>query len=312
MQNNKIIRLGSRGSALARWQTEYISELLLQKWPEFETEISIFSTRGDRILDTPLPLIGGKGLFTSEIEAALRNRSIDIAVHSLKDLPVDDPEGLVIGAIPQRENPADVLVSRSGYQLDTLPDGATVGSSSRRRAAQLLACRPDLNIIDLRGNVDTRIRKALDPDGPYDAVVLAFAGVARLDQLDKVTQVIPLDILLPAPAQGALGIQSRDEPEILNLLNPLIHMDSQISAQVERSFLAELGGGCSVPVAAYAHCEKGRLIFIGRVISLDGSQSIQVEGELDFSEQDSPHHFARKMAKEALDRGAKQILESIP
>ncbi len=174
------VLLGTRGSALARWQTDYVAGLLRAAWPGLTCVVEVIQTQGDRVLDTPLPLIGGKGVFTAELEAALRSGAIDLAVHSLKDLPVEMPDGLALGAVPERAEAADVLVSRGGFTLETLPDGATVGTSSRRRAAQLLVARPDLRIADLRGNVDTRIRKALASDGPYDAILLAHAGLTRL------------------------------------------------------------------------------------------------------------------------------------
>ncbi len=184
---------------------EHGQGLLERAWPERQFEIEIFSTRGDQIVDQPLPQIGGKGLFTAELEAALRTGRIDFAVHSLKDLPTEDAEGLTIGAIPQRANVADALVSRAGYTLDTLPGGASLGTSSVRRAAQVLALRPDLKLIDLRGNVPTRVRKAQDPAGPYDAVVLAYAGLERLGLLDAVSEVLPLDQAAARAGAGGAG-----------------------------------------------------------------------------------------------------------
>jgi hydroxymethylbilane synthase len=182
----RVLRLGTRGSALARWQTDHVADLLAAAWPGLALEVVVLHTQGDRLLDTPLPLVGGKGAFTAELEAALRRGEIDLAVHSLKDLPTAMPVGLVLGAVPARADPSDVLVSRGGYRLETLPQGATVGTSSRRRAAQLLHHRPDLRLLDVRGNVDTRLGKALDPDGPYDALLLACraraAGPGRRHQ----------------------------------------------------------------------------------------------------------------------------------
>ncbi|MBZ0287635.1 MAG: hydroxymethylbilane synthase, partial [Anaerolineae bacterium] len=169
--------LGTRGSALARWQTDHVSGLLCEAWPDLTIQIQVLTTQGDRVVDTPLPLIGGKGLFTAELEAALRAHAIDFAVHSLKDLPTENPPDLILGAVPKRAAANDVLVSRKNYTLRTLPQGAVVGTSSRRRAAQLLHCRPDLHTVDIRGNIDTRIRKALDPAGKYDAIILASAGL---------------------------------------------------------------------------------------------------------------------------------------
>src|SRR5437016_9752631 len=188
-----VIRLGTRGSALARWQTAYVCELLKASCPRLSLEVQVITTYGDQVVDTPLPLVGGKGVFTAELEAALKRGTIDLATHSLKDLPTEPPQGLAAGAVPRRANPADVMISRCGYTLETLPTGATVGTSSQRRTAQLLHCRPDLHIANIRGNVDTRIRKALDPSGPYDAIILAYAGLERLDYLNVISEILSLD-----------------------------------------------------------------------------------------------------------------------
>ena len=272
--------LGTRGSDLARWQTAYVERHLRAAHPALETKVVVISTKGDRVLDVPLPLVGGKGLFTAELESALRGGQIDIAVHSLKDLPTADPDGLLIGAIPQRENPADALVSRAGHTFATLPPGAVVGTSSRRRAAQLLAQRPDLTLHDIRGNVDTRVRKALDPDGPYDAVVLACAGLLRLGLAGVISEELPPDVMLPAPGQGALGVQCR--ADLLDLLRPLHDTATAHAVQAERAFLAGLGGGCSVPVAAYAQpADEGRYALTGRVCAPDGSRRIDVHTHFD-------------------------------
>lgn len=224
----RTVRLGTRGSALARWQTNQVRDLLQHAWPELDVSVEVIATHGDRALDAPLALIGGKGVFTAELEMALRERAIDFAVHSLKDLPTEPSPGLVIGAIPARANAQDVLISKAGYTLETLPRGATIGTSSRRRAAQLLHRRPDLRITDLRGNVDTRIRKALDPGGVYDAVVLALAGVERLGQQHAVSETLPVETLLPAPGQGALAVQCRDEPAARALLAPLAQKEVEV------------------------------------------------------------------------------------
>lgn len=306
MNSPRSVRLGTRSSDLALWQTNYVRTLLQDAWPELDVVIETFSTKGDQILDTPLPLIGGKGLFTAELEAALRGREIDAAVHSLKDLPTGSPDALTLGAIPERADPADVLISRSGLTLGNLPLGATVGTSSRRRAAQLLDARPDLRVADIRGNVPTRIRKALDPDGPYDAVILAFAGLQRLDRLDVISQVLPLELMLPAPGQGALGVQCRDEAQSLAVLAPLDHQPTRAAATAERAFLAGLGGGCSVPIAAFAQFEDGELRMVGRVAALDGSRQIDVEGHAPAADA---KELGIRLADEALAQGAAQLLE---
>lgn len=302
----RSVRLGTRSSDLAMWQTNHVRSLLQDAWPGMDVIMETFSTKGDEILDIPLPMIGGKGLFTAELEAALRGRDIDAAVHSLKDLPTESPEALTLGAIPERADPADVLISRSGLSLGNLPLGATVGTSSRRRAAQLLNARPDLRVADIRGNVPTRIRKALDPDGPYDAVILAFAGLQRLERLDVISQVLPLELMLSAPGQGALGVQCRDEAQSLAVLAPLDHQPTHAATTAERTFLAGLGGGCSVPIAALAQFEDGKLRMVGRVAALDGSRQIDVEGHAPAA---AARELGSRLADEALARGAAQLLQ---
>jgi hydroxymethylbilane synthase len=301
-------RLGSRKSELALWQTNFVKALLLQSWPGLEVEVITFVTEGDRILEKPLPLIGGKGVFTAELEAKIDEGSIDAAIHSLKDLPVEPPKGLALGSIPERENPADVLVSRRGFELETLPHGATVGTSSRRRAAQILYARPDLNVLDIRGNVPTRIRKALDPAGAYDAIVLAYAGLARLDRLDVVSQVLSFDQMMPAPGQGALGVQCRDEKQSLTLLSSLNHRSTSAAVRAERSFLQGLGGGCAMPIAAYGEVSGNHLSLVGRVIAEDGSTKIDVKGS---GSIETAQDLGRRLALEALDEGARAILENV-
>lgn len=275
--SHHTVRLGTRGSALARWQTDYIAGLLRAAWPGLACETVIIRTAGDHLLDTPLPLLGGKGAFTAELEAALGRGEIDLAVHSLKDLPVAVPPGLTLGAVPARGEVADVLVSRAGYTWETLPHGAVVGTGSRRRAAQLLYRRPDLRVRDIRGNVDTRLRKALAADGEYDALVLAHAGLARLDRAEVITQILPLEIMLPAPGQGALGVQCRVEEEMLAWLAPLDHPTTRQAITAERVFLTGLGGGCAMPIAAYGMVEGDQLHLAGRVTAPDGGAQIDVQ-----------------------------------
>ncbi|MFN8527698.1 MAG: hydroxymethylbilane synthase [Anaerolineae bacterium] len=302
------LRFGTRGSALALWQTQHVMDLLKAAQPDLQLEYEIITTQGDRVLETPLPLIGGKGVFTAELEAALREKRIDCAVHSLKDLPTAQPDGLIIGAIPTRANPADVIVSRQGYTLSTLPQGARVGTSSTRRAAQLLHKRPDLNIRDIRGNVDTRIRKALIVDGDYDAIVLAYAGLERLGHTDVIAQVLDFDDMLPAPGQGAIAVQTRSDPALQNLLSPIHHGDTALAVTAERAFLAGLGGGCSVPVAAYAHQEDGRLVLRGRVSAPNGTPQVDVSTTADTLTL-SAAAVGRALAQEALAKGAKALME---
>jgi hydroxymethylbilane synthase len=300
--------LGSRRSDLALWQTNYVRDLLLEAWPDLPVTVETITTKGDQVLDTPLPLIGGKGLFTAELEAALKSGAIDAAVHSLKDLPIEEPPGLVVGAIPSRADPVDVLVSREGYTLETLPAGATVGTGSRRRAAQLQSLRPDLKVSSIRGNVPTRIRKAMDPDGPYDAIILAHAGLERLGRMDVISQVLSLEWMLPAAGQGALAIQCRDESLSRERVAPLNHAATSAAVTAERSFLAGLGGGCALPIAAYATLHNGQLTLQGRVSSSDGSRKIDVRGE---GSLETAQELGHNLAEQALARGAGDLLEGI-
>lgn len=304
------LTLGTRPSQLARRQTELVAAALQAAWPGIETDIRVYTTQGDRDVQRPLPEIGGKGLFTAEIEAALRGGEIDLAVHSLKDLPIDDGHDLILGAVPARAPAHDVLVSRHGLSLEQLPPAPRIGTSSLRRAAQLLAARPDARIVPLRGNLDTRLRKALCED--YDAIVLAAAGMARLGLEASITQPLPLDVMLPAPAQGALAVQCRAlDGATLERLRPLHDPASRAAVTAERAFLSGLGGGCSAPVAAYAEPaghDAARLWLRGLVASLDGRQVVRVDG---CGRPDEPEQLGHRLAREALDAGASDILENI-
>jgi hydroxymethylbilane synthase len=300
--------MGTRGSALARWQTDHVAELLQKAWPGLEIEITVLHTQGDRILDKPLPLIGGKGLFTAELEEALRSGAIDLAVHSLKDLPTDLEPGLAIGAIPLRAAVEDVLVCRSGSRLRELPPGAVLGTSSRRRAAQVRHRYPHLAMADIRGNVDTRVRKALDPHGLYDAIILARAGIERLDHADAISEILSLEVMLPAPGQGALAVQCRDEEVLRTLLAPLDHAPTRAAVEAERAFLRGLGGGCAVPIAALATADGGQLTVRGRVTALDGSQEIEVALQGDAT---SARELGERLAAQALANGAAVLLAGI-
>jgi hydroxymethylbilane synthase len=307
----RSLRLGTRGSALARWQANHVIELLRTAHPELTVKIIIVSTKGDKNLDVSLPQLGGKGVFTEELEAALRNGELDFAVHSLKDLPTTPPQGLTIGAVPARGSVQDILVSRDGYKLENLPQGANIGTGSPRRAAQLLYERPDLKMIDIRGNVDTRIGKALDVNSPYAAIVLAQAGVERLDRMSVMSQILPLEQMLPAPGQGALAVQCRDDAESLNVLQSITHLETQGAVIAERAFLAGLGGGCALPVAAYAHVENGQLHLRGRICSVDGRQRVDVNitlsSEISLKTAADAGHA---LAQSALAQGGAQLMES--
>lgn len=302
------IRIGTRGSALALKQTAAVAALLQAVYPDAAITLHTITTTGDRITDVPLSVAAKQdaGLFTSTLERALFDGEIDVAVHSLKDMLVAPAPGLVIAAIPARENPSDVLVSRGGKTLAALPLGATVGSSSRRRSAQLLHLRPDLTVIDLRGNVDTRLRKVSDPAGPYDAILLAYAGLSRLGRLDAVTEVLPVESFLTAPGQGALAIQTRDDPRWLSLLAPLNHRDTADAVTAERAFLLGLGGGCTLPVGAYGVVGGERLSLSAEILTPDGQSRIFVEGTFPRSD---PHAAGASLAREALARGAAELLE---
>lgn len=297
-----VINIGSRKSDLAMWQTKRIMALLAEAWPDLSCRVVPFDTKGDKTLDKALPVIGGKGLFTAELEDALRAGLIDLAVHSLKDLPVADAPGTVLGAITDRADVRDTLVARDGHVLADLPHGARVGTSSIRRQAQLLAYRPDLNVESIRGNVPTRVRKVMD--GQYDATLLAGAGLMRLGMADVITQWLPLDLMLPAPGQGALAVQCRaDDAQTLAYLAPLHNAEDAAAVTAERQFLAALGGGCSAPIAAYAHMDKGGLSMATRVGAPDGSRIIEVTGD-----GGDPIALAQQLAQEAMSAGAYALL----
>jgi hydroxymethylbilane synthase len=299
--------LGTRGSALARAQTETVSGLLTAAWRGLTCETEVISTAGDRTQASgePLPEIGGKGLFTAELERALRDGAIDVAVHSLKDLPTEDAEGVVVGAVGRRDDVRDCLVARDDRTLGELPSGSAVGTSSLRRAAQLHALRPDLDVRSIRGNVDTRIRKVRDAE--YEAAVLAAAGVLRLGLEAEVAQWLEADVMLPAPGQGALALQCRaDDAEALALLAAIDDARARAETTAERAFLRTLGAGCAAPVAALATTTTTpRVRLQGLVASVDGAQIVRVQGEGD------PQAVGEQLASEALGAGADRILAAI-
>lgn len=293
----------TRPSNLARWQTRWVIHALQEFHPNLECEEKIITTQGDKILDKPLPEIGGKGLFTQELESELLSGAVHCAVHSLKDLPVENPAGLTVGCIPIRAEVRDALISARGYTLATLPANAAVGTSSLRRAAQVLSLRPDVRIQSLRGNVDTRLRKALD--GQYDAIILAGAGLTRLGLDNHVTEWLSLDVMLLAPGQGALAVQCRaGDQTTLELLRALEHEPTRKSVTAERAFLSGLGGGCAVPVAAYATTDNASQINLtGLVISEDGKKSVKTAGH-----GTDALLLGNTLAKQAIAQGADVIL----
>ena len=297
----------TRPSKLARWQTQWVIRVLKEIHPGLECDEKVITTQGDKVLDKPLPEIGGKGLFTQELEGELLNGSVHCAVHSLKDLPVENPPGLTVGCIPDRAEVRDALISARGYTLLNLPEGASVGTSSLRRAAQILSLRPDVKIQSLRGNVDTRLRKALE--GQYDAIILAGAGLMRLGLDSHVTEWLPLEVMLPAPGQGALAVQCRaDDEATLSLLAALENKPTRTSVTAERTFLRGLGGGCAVPVAAYATTSE-RLSIInltGLVISEGGKKVVKVTGQ-----GTDAIELGQELARKAIREGADEILSAL-
>lgn len=295
--------LASRRSSLARRQTELVAGALRRAWPGLETEILLITTQGDRARHHPLPEIGGKGLFTQDLEQALRDGRADLAVHSLKDLPIEEANGLTVGALPPRADAREVLVAAGPQRLMDLPAGAVVGTSSLRRQAQLLAVRPDLLVRPIRGNVETRIRKVRQ--GRFDAVLLAAAGMLRLGLSDLIAEWLGFEVMLPAPGQGALAVQCRrEDAAVLRLLERIDDATTRAAVLAERAFLRELGGGCSAPVAAYAHFEGTGLNLAGMVASLDGREVIRVAG----TGQD-PHRLGEAVARDALARGAHRVVQ---
>lgn len=303
----KHLIIGSRRSQLAQTQTNLVRQQLRDEWPELEVDIQFIDTQGDLNRSDPLPAIGGKGLFTQELEEALRRRRIDAAVHSLKDLPVEDSPGLAVIAIPERAAVNDVLVSRQADRLEALPEGAVVGTSSLRRAAQVLALRPDLRIKDIRGNVDTRLRKLDDPAQGYDAILLAQAGLDRLgySQLAH-ARPIPTELVLPAPGQGALAVQGRvDDPGMTAFLERLDHSPTRAAVTAERAFLAGLGGGCALPVGAQATVQAGQLKLAALVASPRGERLIRVSG---CASPEEAVILGKELAAQALAQGARELL----
>ncbi|MBI4319169.1 MAG: hydroxymethylbilane synthase [Chloroflexi bacterium] len=296
--------IGSRGSALALWQTEHVIEQLRRVWPDRQFTIEKIKTEGDQVLDVPLASIGSRGLFVKEIENALISGRVDLAVHSLKDLPSQLTPGLTLAAISKREDVRDVLVSRDNQTLDELPPGAHVGTSSPRRAAQIMAYRPDLQVINLRGNLDTRLRKATTAQ--YDAVVVAAAGVIRLGLQERITQYLPMSICVPAIGQGALAIEARaEDEELILLVAPLDDADVRASVTAERSFMRALGGGCQAPAGAYGRAEGQRLEIEAVVATPDGTRVMR---ERLAGARDDAERIGQELALSMLQKGAAEIL----
>ena len=296
-----MLVIGSRGSQLALWQANWIAARLSEQG--HATRIEIIKTTGDKITDVPLAKVGTKGLFTKEIEEALLDGRIDLAVHSLKDLPVEVPAGLVLAAIPQREDPRDALV---GAKLGDLNAGAKVGTSSLRRAAQLHAIRPDLAIESLRGNLDTRLRK-LD-EGRYQAIVLASAGLTRLGWAHRVAEVLPADVMCPAVGQGALAVETRAAGDAREVCAALDDPVTRAAVTAERAVLAALGGGCQVPIGAHADVHDGTLRLAGVVISPDGRRVVR---KSDKGPAADAEQIGARLGAALLESGAREILEQV-
>jgi len=311
MIDSSSIRIGARGSALSLRQVDLVADRLRTAHPDLSVEVLVIATTGDRLIDTPLPLIGGKGVFTEGIEAALREGRIDLAVHSLKDLPTAQPVGVIIGAIPERATWADVLVSRDGRTLGDLPMGATIGTSSPRRAAQLRRFRADFQPLSIRGNVETRLRKGADVTSGYDAVVLAEAGLARLGLADRVTETLSSAVMLPAPGQGALAVQCRDDAQMRQFLAAINHRPSELAVAAERAFLEGLGGGCSAPIAALGQATEGIVKLTGRVLTVDGAQSIDVSASSVCSCLEEARELGFALARTAIEQGAAALLRVV-
>ena len=304
---NAPIKIGTRGSQLALWQAGWVKSFLEKKFPPIRVELVIIKTQGDKILDVPLAKVGGKGLFVKEIEQALLARKIDLAVHSMKDMPADIPEGLCIGAVPERENPLDVFISRDGVGFNELAGGSVIGTSSLRRNAQLRCARPEMVIQPIRGNLDTRLKKLESED--FDALVLAAAGVKRLNFEHKITEYLDPGIMLPAIGQGALCIEIRkNDSTVAPLVSALDHAPTRTALAGERAFLKRLEGGCQVPIAGHGQIGKNRLTLTGLVAEVDGSRVIKgvKSGPLD-----SAATIGIELAEDLLAKGADKILEKL-
>jgi len=306
MDSYKIV-IGSRGSQLALWQANWVKSELERINGNVEVSIQIIKTSGDKIQDVPLAKIGGKGLFVKEIEEALLAHEIDIAVHSMKDVPMKLPRELQMAVVTERESPWDAVISKNGEKIADLPEGATVGTSSLRRSSQLLRYRPDLKIEMLRGNLDTRLKK-LD-EGQYDAIILAAAGLNRLGWADRITEEISREILLPAMGQGALGLETRiNDVDVQKFICDLDHEATHWAVDAERAFVDILDGGCQVPIGAYATVDGGEITVRGLVAGLDGKTIYQLDKTGPVYDADK---LGRELGNELLKMGAAEILKEV-
>lgn len=303
----KELIIGSRGSQLALWQANHIADRLQAAYHGLTVNIIKIKTQGDKVLDVPLAKVGGKGLFVKELEDALLAGRIDLAVHSMKDVPTELPEGLTISATTEREDVRDALIASSASSLQELPSDAVIGTSSLRRQSQLLNYSPKFRIVQLRGNLDTRLRKLKEQN--LDAIILAAAGVCRLGLQDRVTQYLPVGISLPAVGQGSLGIETRSNDEEVNqLIAYLNHFPSEVAVKAERAFLTRLEGGCQVPIGAYAQLAGNKVVLQGLIADVDGSEIIrcQIEGDVGQEEQ-----LGTELAERLLSLGGREILDKV-
>jgi len=302
-----ILKIGTRGSKLALAQSQWIKKRIETRYPNVRADLVKIKTTGDKILNSPLNRIGGKGLFVKEIEDALLKKEIDVAVHSMKDVPAQLPVALTLSTFPEREDPRDALISIGDRTIEELPHGSEVGTSSLRRSAQLLHLRPDLNVVPLRGNIDTRLRKLRS--GYLQAIILATAGIKRLGLSTNITQVISPKQILPAIGQGALGLEvRRDDENTINLLYFLNHEETEVTIKAERAFLKEIEGGCQVPIAAFARLNGKNLYLDCMVAEPDGSKIIR---DKILGEKDQAEELGIELARRLLESGADKILKRI-
>lgn len=304
---NEPIIIGTRGSALALWQAEFVKHQLEKRFSSADIRLKIIKTTGDKILDSPLSHIGDKGLFTKEIEHALLTHTIDIAVHSLKDLPTRTPDGLVIAAVTKREDVRDILISKKWKSVEELPDDAVVATGSLRRKSQLLHLNPHLRIVDIRGSVPSRMKKF--DESAWDGIILAYAGIKRLGLGHRVAQIIPTEIILPAVGQGALGIEIREnDTRTLNAVRSLNHASTYHCTIAERSLLRTLEGGCQIPIGAYAQVKNQKIILNAVVGTIDGTLLLDARGSSALSRAEK---LGQRIGRKLLENGAKEILEEI-
>ncbi len=303
---DKII-IGTRGSKLALWQANYVKNEIENRYKSIKVELKIIKTKGDKILDVPLAMVGGKGLFVKEIEEALLREEIDLAVHSMKDVPTFFPEGLCLPIITKREDYRDAFISKNGKKLNDMPEKSVIGTSSLRRKSQLMNIRKDFKIKDLRGNVDTRLRKL--EEGQFDGIILAVAGLRRMGFEDRITQYLDESIMIPAIGQGALGIEIREnDNKILEIVSFLKDEKTFIEVSAERAFLKELEGGCQVPIGCYGKINGNKLILVGFVADVEGKNFIKedISGEIKDFEK-----LGVELANNILSKGGKEILKKV-